>query len=318
MANPKRILAAALLICLCTAAAPVYADKIYAGLVMGPGVAVVDPATLEAWGEIKTGSGQAMLAKAGDYVFATDYEDSAVRVIDAGTDSFLKSIMVGEGPLPIESTPDGRLVLAGNTLSGGVSVIDASGLRELKRVGTPGGVFSLKVSHDGRRAYAAGNEGRLWVIDLKKLAVVDELKVPLRTYQIALSASGDMLAVNSREDEEVTVYALPGMKVLKKIKAGSHGLVFSPDDGELWHGGPGGTIRVYSFAKDETTAEFGRDCDTNLEMAFSPDGKRLYASPAGIEVHDIYVYDTASKKKAGAIHLKESPRGLLYIEENKE
>ncbi len=314
MSNRKTAIAAALLICLCTAAAPVYADKIYAGLVTGSGVAVVDLSALEAWGEIKTGRGPAILAGAGRYVFVSEFEGNSVTVIDPVKDEVVKSLDVGEQPLHIAATPDGSLVVA-QDLSGRVTVIEVSGLRELRRIDAPGEVYSLTISPDGRKAYAGGKEGKLWVIDLKKFKLTDELPIPQRVYQTALTASGDRLIVNSLEDAEVTIFSLPGMKVLKKLDAGSQGLALSPDQSELWYGGPGGKIRVYSFSDDKVVAELSRDCDADLDITFSPDGKSAYVAPAGPEMHDIYVFDAGAKKKTGAVHLKETPRGLLYIKE---
>jgi YVTN family beta-propeller protein len=290
--------------------------KIYVTLPQEDGVAVVDAASYDAWGFIKTGKYPAKLVATNDgkYIFVTLHYENKVQVINTDKDEVVKTIEVGDHPYEMDKTPDGKYLVVGNTRGESVSIIDIEKLKETGKIKTLGEPFEVRVSPDGRDIYAVNYNGQIQVFDLASMKETARIDIPQDVNQILFSRSGDMLFVNSLADHEVSIMDRSRLKPVAKIKSGVEGLALSPDGNELWSGGPDDRISVYSLVKNEVVATPSRGGNfTNLEITFSPDGKVVLAGPSGDSAHNVNVYDADKKEKTGEIVLKGAPGGILYL-----
>ncbi len=275
----------------------------------GSSVEVVDPALLDSWGDIQTGKNPMMLAasKDGSYVFVSIYGEGKVQVIDTKTDKVVNDINLGQGPHAMDISPDGGLLAAGILDEPKVYIIDAKEFKVIKAITTLGGVSEVKFSPDGKKLYVVQREKPMQVIDMANMEPVAEMNIPTETYDIAFSKSGDKLYVNSTDDGNMSIIDIKTSAVLKKIPAGKTGLAVSPDGNEIWFGGPGDKITVYSLTKNAVIATLPQDCDRNFTLLFSPDGKTVLATPAGKDNLKLYVYDAIKKTRKGVGRTQRQP-----------
>ncbi len=293
-------------------------DKIYVALDRDAGVAVVDPVSLDAWGNIKSGNTGINLKVSPDkkFVYVSLYGDGMVKCIDVSTDAVVREVKTVSGPLCMDMTPDGKRLLAGG--EGGLSVIDTESFKVLKSLDLGANPQAVRIAPDGGTAYlvVGDPEAALVALDMKDMKPVQRLDLPNQVYDLEMSPDGKKLYASSTTARKVVVVDTAKMKVVGEIDAyGDFGLALSRDGSELWFPGPEGNLTAYSLKENKVVAQmsFAGACGSR-KVAFSPDGKRAFAWPAGNDCRVVNVYDTALKKKVGEIRVPDFPRGLVYIE----
>ncbi len=206
------------------------------------------------------------------------FKDNAVAVLDTGTDRVLKSIPIPAGPHGLVITPDGRWVYASSDGDSKVSVIDTS-TDTVKQVIEVGQMpHGLAITPDGKEVLVAVfGTSTVAFVDTATNQVVAHVAVP-NPHNIAVSPDGHTAYVAAQ-------------------KPGAFGLT------------------IFDVGKRTQIGNVPLD-KTPRALNFSPDGKELYFTEAGVNA--VQVLDTASNGIKTQIPVGASPHHPLFTPDGKE
>ncbi len=119
-------------------------------------------------------------------IWAANAKDNTASIIDGAAKRVIQTLRLPvQGANRLKFTPDGRRVLVsglgsgstdGGTAGANLAVFDAASRRQLKTLDLGGGAAGILIAPDGARAYiAVSTRNRIAVVDLKALAVVQEI-----------------------------------------------------------------------------------------------------------------------------------------------
>lgn len=215
----------------------------------------------------------------GPMLFAANFGENTVTVIDRATLSLVKTITVGDGPFSTTLSPDGKYVLTPNTRDNTVSWIDLATLEEVDRVSFLGPLGStlntsqgyqranIRISPDEKFVWIGNQQGGVFaVLDIHTHRLVTEIPAgfgaDIAFFPAGGPAQGYALLTN-RYSTFVTVAKLNGQapptfeKNIAVSQLGTHYFSFNKD----WSKGfvsqrPGGAfskIDLKSFKEENTT-----------------------------------------------------------------
>jgi YVTN family beta-propeller protein len=223
------------------------------------------------------------VALSGDRAYVALSGEDAVAVLDLRERKVVGRIPVGVEPWYLALTPDGTRLLAGNTKSQTLSVIDTSSLRVVSSVDLHGrNLRHIAVSPDGAWAYLpqiVDRDGPTTIQSIENGKVIDN-----RLVRVALSgpgprealpldtkgfASGDMDGVAVSPDGQLLAISVSGTRTLLLLRLPLP-FVAEPRDhmDEALHQDPVRYRRVLGLR--------GRP----LGLSFTPDGKSLIVANA--------------------------------------
>ncbi|HYO63972.1 MAG TPA: YncE family protein [Pyrinomonadaceae bacterium] len=163
-----------------------------------------------------------------------------VAVVDTATWKVVANLDAGERPTRVGLQPDGKYLWVTNDAGapGGVTVIDAAGLKVAARIPTGAGAHEIAFTEDSATAFVTNrDDGTLSVVDVGKLAKVRDVKTgapasalafsPLsKALYVANEADGTISVVDSRSHELRTrIAAQPGLRGLRFAPGGRWGFV---------------------------------------------------------------------------------------------
>jgi YVTN family beta-propeller protein len=191
----------------------------------GDNIHLIDPITNKVVGEIKGIEAPHGVAVApdGSRIYISEEADNTLTVVDGKTLQVTKRIPLSGNPNLIDMTPDGRwiyvaIALTWNDLSefpqikanasGGVDVIDAASLQNVKTIPLKGGIHDLNVTPDGKYVLAGASRGA-------KPAANSMFVIDTRTNEVAwtlpMSPSPSPMAITKNPDGSTDkVYAQLG------------------------------------------------------------------------------------------------------------
>jgi YVTN family beta-propeller protein len=214
------------------------------------------------------------------------FPETTVSVIDTATYTVTNTIDVGQGPVSVAVSPDGKRVYVG--YPGGptpVRVIDTDTNTVISETTNLWGSLALAVSPDGKRVYVAGlnQYNSVSVIDTTSNTVDPLGSLPGGASAIATSPDGTRLYVTSqnRTGSSLTVLNAADGAVIDTIPLSTHS-----EDGQPWQG-----------------------------VAVSPDGKRVYVvDPSTNSVLEV---DTATNTVTGSIPVGDGPQAMVVSPDGK-
>ena len=109
----------------------------------------------------------------------TGTEPGNVVVFDTETGAIVTRIPVEVTPYQVTMSADGKLVFVSNWSSQSVSVIDTATNTVVRRLQVGSNPNDMKLSADGRLFVACSNDNTVYVIDAKKLEVMERLSTTL-------------------------------------------------------------------------------------------------------------------------------------------
>lgn len=237
-----------------------------------------------------------MLAVIGHGTFAGHWStyrfDAAVRSVNATVRMVASNATLSNGTL----SPDGAILAVGYSLSGGVSVFDASTGQVVAHNGTAHGssVETLAFSDDGKRLATGDAEGtiRIWSDPRKwdsKPVSLQTLKGHQRGIQsLSFSKAGNRLASGSG-DNSARVWDLEsagaGITALQRV-AGRSPVARYSADGRLIAVAEGSALRLWDSATGQLVRELvSNEKDPILSVAFPPGDDRILATGHGGSSH---------------------------------
>ena len=205
-----------------------------------PDISVIDP--LLGFGGSKLLTLVMMKSPGEDWVLTEDREKlfvtlplvNQVAVIDTRTWKVVNYIDTGVKPTSIALQADQKYLWVGNDgengKESGVTVIDSSTLKVAAQISTGAGRHEIVVTNDNRFAFISNREsGTVSVIDIGKLAKVNDVKVGPNLVSLALSELSKAVYAVSETDGTIAVINTKG-DVLTRIKTnpGSRSIRFAP------------------------------------------------------------------------------------------
>ncbi len=205
------------------------------------------------------------------------FQDNAIAVIDTATQRVLRTISIPAGPHGLVITPDGHWVYASSDGDSKVSVIDTTIDQVAKTIEVGKSPHGLAITPDGRQVLVADFGTSMVVfIDTASNQVTGQVAVP-SPHNIAISPDGRTAYVAAQ-------------------KQGAFGLAVIDVNGKT------------------QTANIPLD-KTPRALNFSPDGKQIYFTLAGLDA--VQVLDTASNKIMAQIPVGASPHHPLFTSDGK-
>ena len=178
----------------------------------------------------------------GRFLIASTEFSGYVAKVDVVEMELTGQTKVGGLPIDVRLSPDGSVFYVANQGRHGVSVLDATTLREIDFLPTGKGAHGFHVSRDAKSMYVSNRlAGTISVIDV----AIRRIRATWRTGgspdMMQISPDGRQLWVSDRFHGTVTVVDTTTGEVIKKIKVGNnpHGLTYFPQPGRfsLGHNG---------------------------------------------------------------------------------
>ena len=254
------------------------------------------------------------IAGAAPYAYITNQGDNTVSVIDTANDTVTATIPVGNGPLAVAISPDGKKVYVANAYdTATISVIDTS-TNTITSTVPVGGTwpYGVAVSPDGARLYIAKTDSNtVSVIDTATNTVIASVNINGSPRGVVVSPDGKKLYVTNYDGACISVIDTTTNTVTTTINVGNYpcGVAVSPD----------GT-RLYVANTYEDDAVYVIDTVTNnvtsivpvgyrpLEVAVSPDGKKVYVANNGDNTTS--VIDTDTNTVMATVNVGYAPEGV--------
>ena len=197
-------------------------------------VSVFDKQTMRVVNSIATGWGPKGIAldqrRARAYVAIS--RDDAIEVYDVFKGNMISSLRLnlGDEPIDLVLTPDGRTLVSVNHKSNTVSIIDAISMFEIGRVRVGEGPTSVAVDRSGFRAYVMNTlSSSISVVDLTQRTVSLTTGVEGSPLQAAFSPAGDNLYVITRDTPNLLVIDPSQFTLIRKIFVGTGALSVKVD-----------------------------------------------------------------------------------------
>jgi YVTN family beta-propeller protein len=174
-----------------------------------------------------------VLTRDGELLFVTLPAIDQVAVINTRSWKVLNYIDVGTKPTRIIVQPDQQYVWVANDgdKDGGVTVIDIANLKVAAKISTSGGEHELVISNDNRFAFVSNRKSEsVSVVDIRKLAKVNDVKVGQEPVSMALSELSKAIYVASEIDGLVAVIDGETQQVIARMqtKPGARSIRFAP------------------------------------------------------------------------------------------
>jgi YVTN family beta-propeller protein len=175
--------------------------------------------------------------------------DNRIEEIDILKNAVVGRIQLrlGDEPLDLAITPDGRLLVSANYGSNSVSIIDAGSRIEMERVTVGRKPTDAVIDTSGSRVYVVNSfSNSVSVVDLARSALAGALAVESTPLRAALETRSRRLFVIHRDSPNLSVIDTDTMRLVEKIFAGigAFSLTSDPQTGLVYVGYRSGDISV--------------------------------------------------------------------------
>lgn len=218
-------------------ATPVRGLTSMAGYLSSPSsnsVFIFNKVTMEVSGVIATGAGPKGIVLDQDRkrVYVALSGSDAVEIIDTlSTDATGRiPLRPGDGPEELALSPDGRLLVCANYISGTASIIDAESFFEVGRVRVGEGPTGVAIDPSGLRAYVVNSlSGTISVVDLSARSLIATITVEGTPLKAAFNRSGDRLYAVGETIPDLLVLDPSALAVTERIPLRSGALSIKLD-----------------------------------------------------------------------------------------
>ncbi len=182
------------------------------------------------------------LVGVGPYAYITNSGDNTVSVIDTATNKVTAIVPVGNYPMGVAVTLDGKKVYVTNFFGRTISVIDATKNKVTATIPLGNSPRGVAVSPDGKRVYVphpeVGNPSNntILIIDTATNEVEATVLVGEVPFGVAVTLDGKKVYVTNLYDKTVSVIDTTKNKVTATIPVGNapHGVAISPDGKKVY------------------------------------------------------------------------------------
>jgi YVTN family beta-propeller protein len=191
------------------------------------GVTVIDTEALKPVARIATGRGHHEIAFSSDdrYAFVSNREEGTVSVVDVDRLRKVKDLRTGPVPISLAFSSLSRALYVADGKEGTIAVVDGSRLEVIARVAARPGLGPLRVTQDGRWAFAVNPaENAVYVVDTAENRLAHTVPVGGKPYQLAFSrAFAYVRLLDSERVVMVNLGSLGGSKqpIVQGFQAGT-------------------------------------------------------------------------------------------------
>ncbi|MHB8627515.1 MAG: nSTAND1 domain-containing NTPase [Aggregatilineales bacterium] len=214
--------------------------------------------------------------------------DNQIIVWDVQTGQIVRHIELdsspGFGDLAI--SPDGRMVLVGETTNALAVLFDVATGQEIRRFyGQRGGIYGVAFSPDGRTALSVGFEGAVIVWDVATGQAIYHLQGHENGIDCVAVSPDGRHAVSGSFDHTLRLWDLNYGQVIRTFKGTQSwvdSVAFSPDGRTAMSGAQDGSAILWDVQSGQELRRFQDDVPGQgiFNLSFSPDG-RTVALPTG-------------------------------------
>jgi YVTN family beta-propeller protein len=275
---------------------------------VGKSVSVIDAQTNATVGEpiALESLPQGIAIVPGGLAYVAEPADNTVTVINPVTRKKVKTVPVGEFPLFVAVSPDGKTVYVTDGETEDVTLIDTATNTKLGSIPVGGRPFNLAFAPNGKFAYVSVGDTLVTIDTASEKVVGAPIPVGETPQMIAISPDGGTAYVSEEGAEAVGIVDTALRKEVGRILLPGTtpwGLAVTPDGKRLYVGDEAkeGMITAFSTA---TSKQIGAPIAVGAlprELAFTPDGDTLYV--ADRESGDVTPIDTATGAAQAPIRL---------------
>ncbi|MBU0968649.1 MAG: hypothetical protein KKA54_19980 [Proteobacteria bacterium] len=189
-------------------------------------ITVLDKNALEVVGLIATGKDPQgiVLDRSRNRAYAALSKDDAIAVIDVSGGEVINEIRLssGDNPRELAITPAGDLLLAVNTGSSTISLVDPLTMFEIDRIAVDNEPRSILMDPTGKRAFVFNSmSGTISIIDTARRALATTLSVGETPEKGAFNRNGNRLYIINAVSPYLTVLDVDNLIVLQRVFVGS-------------------------------------------------------------------------------------------------
>ena len=323
---------------------PAHAElvRIYVTNSAGDSVHVIDPATNKVLQVFKGPEAMHGVAFApdGSRVYVSNEHDRTLDVFDRQDGKLIKQVKLSDRPNNIAVAKDGRIAIGIARGRGALDIVEPKTLELHATIPVNGRLHNVYVTADSKYVIAGSIPNKvITVIDLDKEQVAWEVNLDKGVRPMTIESNPDgspkrifaqlsdlngFAVVDFATRKEVARITLPKTATTfdtdpARDTSPSHGIGVSPDGRTLWVTSiPNNSVFVYSLADLKQLGEValpvlkisGREQISSVPnwVTFTPDGKTLYISNAGMR--SVTAIDTASMTVKAVVPVGEVPKRI--------
>lgn len=313
--KPRHRLSTAMRVALCSALVAGTASGAPFAYVTNQGshdVTVVDLATREAVATVPVRRAPAGVVAVGatGRVYVGHPEAQAISVIDMRNQRVVETIEPGFGPMGLDATRDGRLVVGTDWAGQRVVVIDvADPARPVSAIAVGRYPAGVAVHPDGRTAFVAErDDDHVAVVDLDARRVRARVRVGAHPFAVTFDAARERLYVLNVYSDDVSVIDTRTLQPVARVAVGKapYGAALTAD----------GALLYVTNQRDDTVSVIAAD---TLQVVRTLDG---FGYPEGVAAHgrevfvvnwmddSLSVLDAASGRLLKTVRTGQNSRGF--------
>ncbi|WIG61277.1 MAG: hypothetical protein OJF49_004025 [Ktedonobacterales bacterium] len=260
------------------------------------------------------------LSPDGHTVYISDISDDELiaMTFTNGKLTHERTVRVGDQPVHMAQTPDGKLIFVTDFASKAVSVVDATTWTHVKDIAVPANPHAIVLSPDGRWAYVSCFGGAaIAVIDTQAqtLAATIAMPSPSQPYGIAISPDGRYLYASDNLLGRLLVVDTASRRYLRSVPIGvKPALIARSPDGKTLYvtNGASHTVSVVDIGADAAQPTMRANITVDgypHGIAVTPDGR--YVVVAGTSGRSLSVIDAQTNTVIATIPAENDPNDVL-------
>jgi YVTN family beta-propeller protein len=247
--------------------------------------------------------------------------EGSLAIVDPATRQVVGRVKTGEGPREVAVSADGRLAFVSNygspeTPGRTISVIDLAAQTEIRRVDL--GVLSRPhglAFAAGKLYFVAETNKIIGAYDPAAIRVDWLLGTGQNTTQtIWASPDAARIVTANRDSNTIGIFERTGVadwnQTVIAVGKGPEGFDVSPDGAQLWVANSrDGTVSAIDLAAKRLIRTFNVQTSRSCRLKFTPDGKLALISD--LERGDLLVFERATRRELKRIPLGHEPCAIL-------
>lgn len=221
-------------------------------------------------------------------VYASNFDDDTVSVIDATVDRVVDTIAVGANPLGVAASHDGRFVYVANFGGDSVTIIRTGRDVVAATIAVGRSCNAIAVTPDDRMAFVSNTaENTVSALDLINRRLLRTIDVAQQPTGVAITPDGQSVLVGAYGDNSVGVIDVHALEVRATVPIdarGPLGLAIAPS-GQTAYVAPMGGFLQFIDMETLTSAQpaFGPIPEETEGLVLSPDGATGYVIGASAD-----------------------------------
>ncbi len=239
--------------------------------------------------------------------------EDVISVVDTDTRRELARIAVGDEPIQVLLSRDGKTLYVSNLASNEISVIETSTFQVVKNIQTAVQPLDMALSPDGTTLYATNSgAGTLTVIDVDTGSARTVWLAGIGSGPYGIAALADKVFTTDLANSQVLVLSPDGL-VHTRIAAPSQprSLALSPDGSTLYVTSlDQGLLTLIDTKGEQIARRIELPVSGTFAIAFSPAGDKIYLTAHADDAH--VVYDVLGDSVSKRLEIGRNPRAISF------